>query len=485
MRKPRFLRAAVGRLGPGRVARGGPRAAAASLFSNHPRAATLLLALLIAGGPVTSPAAIRLHGLISDGAVLQQGIDVPIWGTANDGEKVTVVFQGQTVTTVAAGGRWLVKLKPLQPGGPFTLTIIGDNTIEVPNLLVGEVWVCSGQSNMAFQLIGVPNAPLVVAAARDPLLRLCTVPTARADVPQTEVSVQWQESGPAANSFSAVAYFFGRDLRQTLRVPVGLIHGSVGATAISWWLNQPAFDKVPALRAPIVAECQTNTSVLYNGMISPLQPYAIRGVIWYQGESDTPHPDRYQQLLPALITGWRQAWGQGDFPFLFVQAAPNRWWTPELREAQLCSWQQTSKTAMVVTTDVGDPIEIHPPNKEPVGARLARAARAIAYGEKIEYSGPIYESLTVTGTEAVLSFQHTGTGLVAKEGNLKGFTIAGADHQFTNAIAKIAGTRVLVSSPDVPHPVAVRYGWSKVPDVNLYNREGIPASPFRTDQPER
>lgn len=278
MRNTRFLReTAVGRLGPGRVERSGPRAASVSICFKLPRTATLLLALLIAGGPVTSPAAVRLHGLISDGAVLQQGIDVPIWGTANDGELVTVKFQGQIVSTVATEGRWLVKLKPLQPGGPFTLTIIGENQIEISNLLVGEVWVCSGQSNMAFQLIGVPNAPLVVAAARDPLLRLCTVPAARADTPQSEVSVQWRESGPAANSFSAVAYFFGRDLRQTLRVPVGLIHGSVGATAISWWLNQPAFDKVPALRAPIVAEYQANTSVLYNGMIAPLQPYAIRG----------------------------------------------------------------------------------------------------------------------------------------------------------------------------------------------------------------
>ena len=441
----------------------------------------VLIITLVASGPV--PAAVKLHGLITAGAVLQQGIDVPIWGTANDGEKVTVVFQDQTVATVATGGRWVVKLKPLQPGGPFVMTITGENKIEVPNLLVGEVWVCSGQSNMAFQLIGVPHAPQVVAAARDPLLRLCTVPTARADAPQSEVSVQWQESGPVANSFSAVAYFFGRDLRQTLRVPVGLIHGSVGATAIGWWMNQLAFDRVPALHAPMVAEYQTNISVLYNGMIAPLQPYAIRGVIWYQGESDTPHPDRYQQLLPALITGWRQAWGQGDFPVLFVQAAPNRWWTPELREAQLCSWQQTPKTAMVVTTDVGDPIEIHPPNKEPVGARLARAARAIAYGEKIEYSGPVYESMQIDGNRAILTFSHTGSGLAAHGGELRGFTIASSDKQFVNATAAIAGTQIVVSSATVVQPVAVRFGWAAVPDVNLFNQEGLPAVPFRTDRP--
>ena len=439
-------------------------------------------ATLALGG--TAPAAVKPNSLFADGAVLQQGMVVPVWGTAADGERVTVRFQGQEVTTTAKAGRWLVKLKPLKPGGPSTMTINGQNRIEVKDLLVGEVWLCSGQSNMAMELMGTTHAKAVVAAAKDPLLRLCTVRTARGDTPQTEVGTAWHESGPYANAYSAVAYFFGRDLRKAVNVPVGLIHGSVGATAICWWMNQPAFDLVPTLRAPLAAECGNNVSVLYNGMIAPLQPYAMRGVIWYQGESDSHHPELYEQLLPAMIKGWRAAWGQGDFPFLFVQAAPCTNWPPEIREAQLASWQKTPQTMMAVTTDVGDPIEIHPPRKEPVGARLALAARAIAYGEKIEYSGPIYESMKADGDHIVLNFQHVGTGLVAKEGALKGFTIAGADGKFVSAEAKIAGATVVVTSKDVANPTAVRYGWANTPDVNLYNKEGLPASPFRTDRPE-
>jgi sialate O-acetylesterase len=294
------------------------------------------------------------------------------------------------------------------------------------------------------------------------------------------VSVDWRDASHA-NAFTAVGYYFGRDLRKVLNVPVGLIHASVGATAIGWWMPQPALDALPSVRGPIVAECKNNTSVLYNGMIAPLEPYAIRGVIWYQGESDTAHPDLYAQLLPAMIEGWRQAWGEGEFPFLFVQAAPNNRWTPELREAQLIAWQKTPNTAMAVTTDVGDPIEIHPIVKEPVGARLALAARALAYGEQIEYSGPIYQSMKVQGDHIVLSFQHVGGGLAAKDGDLKGFTIAGANGKFVKATAKIVGNTVVVLSKDVSNPTAVRYGWANTPDVNLYNREGIPASPFRTD----
>ena len=216
-------------------------------------------------------------------------------------------------------------------------------------------------------------------------------------------------------------------------------------------------------------------------MIAPLLPSAIRGVIWYQGESNVSNPFQYQTLFPTLIKDWRTAWGQGEFPFLFVQVAPYHTMTPELREAQLRCWQTTPKTAMVVITDCGAATNIHPPRKEPVGQRLALAARAIAYGEPLEYSGPIYDSMTVTGAQVVLRFQHTGTGLVAKDGALQGFTIAGADKQFTNATAQIAGTQVLVSSPAVPEPVAVRYGWSNVPAVNLYNQEGLPAAPFRSD----
>jgi sialate O-acetylesterase len=221
--------------------------------------------------------------------------------------------------------------------------------------------------------------------------------------------------------------------------------------------------------------------VLYNGMIAPLLPYAMRGVIWYQGEANVGRERQYQTLFPAMIADWRQAWGEGDFPFLFVQIAPYRDLTPEIREAQLLSWQRTKNTAMAVTIDCGDANDIHPPHKQPMGARLALAARALAYGEKIEYSGPVFDSMKIVGANAVLHFTRPGGGLVAKDGELKGFTVAGADKVYHPAQAKIVGGTVVVNSPAVPQPVAVRYGWANVPEGNLFNRAGLPASPFRTD----
>jgi sialate O-acetylesterase len=216
-------------------------------------------------------------------------------------------------------------------------------------------------------------------------------------------------------------------------------------------------------------------------MIAPLLPYAIRGVIWYQGESNVGRERQYRTLFPAMIADWRRAWGEGNFPFLFVQIAPHRDMTPEIREAQLLSWQNTKNTAMAVTIDCGDANDIHPAHKQPVGARLALAARALAHGEKLEYSGPVFESMKIKGTNAILYFTHPGGGLVAKDGPLKGFTIAGADKVFHQAQAEIRGQTVVVSSEVVPQPVAVRYGWARVPEGNLYNRAGLPASPFRTD----
>jgi len=224
-------------------------------------------------------------------------------------------------------------------------------------------------------------------------------------------------------------------------------------------------------------------TVLYNGMIAPLLPYAMRGVIWYQGEQNVGRERQYQTLFPALIADWRRAWSEGNFPFLFVQIAPFRANTPEIREAQLLTLQRTTNTAMAVTVDCGDADDIHPPHKQPVGARLALAARALAYGETIEYSGPVFESLKIKGADAVLQFTHPGGGLVAKDDELKGFTIAGADNVFHPAQAKIAGSTVIVNSSVVPQPVAVRYGWANVPEGNLFNRAGLPATPLRTDAP--
>jgi sialate O-acetylesterase len=490
------------------------------------------IAACVASAPSAARAEVKLNSLFSDGAVLQQGIAVPVWGTAKDGEQVTVKLQDQTITTTAKDGRWLVRLKALQPGGPLTLTVAADgNSVVVSNVLVGEVWLASGQSNMAFPLSRAANAAETIAAARDPQLRLLTVPRAALDAPATDVHVGWEESTPeTAAKFSAVAWFFGRELRKTLRVPVGLINSSVGGTPAEAWTSHATLEADPELKQaldryadsvrnfdPATAAARQKKTLeqylanvakakaagtrppatprppadprqstgrpacLYNGMIAPLEPYAIAGAIWYQGEANSGRAAEYQKLFPAMIKNWRQAWGQGEFPFLFVQIAPHQGMSPEIREAQLLSWQKVPRTAMAVITDIGNETDIHPTQKEPVGARLALAARAIAYGEKIIYSGPVYDSMTVDGNRAVLSFKHIGSGLMSKGDDLKGFTIAGADGKFTSATAVIEGDKVVVSGATVEKPVAVRYGWANTPDVNLFNKEGLPATPFRTD----
>ncbi|MEI8316273.1 MAG: sialate O-acetylesterase [Verrucomicrobiota bacterium] len=468
-------------------------------------ALTLLVTLTIGG---VTQAAVKPHGLFTDGAVLQQGIEAPVWGTANDGEKITVKFQVQEVSTVAKDGRWMVKLKPLKPGGPFTMTITGENTVVVNDLLVGEVWVCSGQSNMHFPLKQATTGAAALAACRDSELRLCTVPNAGGPEPLRDVAVQWTECSPTnAADFSAVGYFFGRDLRRARKVPVGLIHASVGGTGVQFWMSWRGIEANPAFHAWVdagkAAEIKyqaalakyeqqpwTNTppkrvertiGKVYNGMIAPLQPYGIRGVIWFQGESNSTTAQAYTGWFLEMLRGWRADWGIGDFPFLVGQLGP--FVTPEIREAQLVCWQKSTNTAMIVSVDCSEGAkEVHFPKKEPVGVRLALAARAVAYGEKVEYSGPIYDSLNIDGNRAILSFKHTGTGLEARDA-LKGFTIAGADKKFVAATAKIDGDRVVVSSPEVTQPVAVRYGWSTAPELSLYNKNGLPSSPFRTDIP--
>ncbi|MDB6125572.1 MAG: Sialate O-acetylesterase [Pedosphaera sp.] len=486
---------------------------------------TSFIALLFCAVSVAR-AEVKLNNLFSDGMVLQQGVAVPVWGTAKDGEKVTVNFQGQTVTTTAKNGRWLVRLKPLKHGGPFTMNVAGENQLTVTNVLVGEVWVASGQSNMSFVLSRASTGPAAIAAANDPQLRLFTVPHEAADEPKTEVAATWKEcTSETASNFSAVAYFFGRDLRQARKVPIGLIDASVGGTPAESWLSRKALDADPELKEvleryaaaikkfesdptakPASAPEKSSASAakpasgrksasppadprrsakrpsgLYNAMIAPLQPYAIAGAIWYQGEANAGRAKQYQKLFPALIQDWRQAWDTKDLPFLFVQIAPYGLSKPEIREAQLLVWQKVPHTAMAIITDHGEEKNIHPVEKEPVGHRLALAARAIAYHEKLEYSGPVYKSMKVKGNEAILSFTHADGGLAAHDGGLKGFTIAGADGNFIDATAKIKKDKVIISSPSITKPVAVRYGWSPFVNVNLFNKEGLPATTFRTD----
>jgi sialate O-acetylesterase len=631
---------------------------------------------LTLGAPVVHADVIP-NPLFTDNAVLQQGMKVPIWGTADPGERISVEFAGQRVsTTTSPDGKWLVNLSRLKAGGPHTLTISGRNKIVLTNILVGEVWICSGQSNMERQLgpragqQPITNWEQEVAAANYPEIRHFGVAQTKAFAPIQTVQGSWAVcSSETVSNFTAVGYFFGRDLYQARHVPIGLIHSSWGGTPAEAWTSEAALNTLPDFAEPLahvkrlvadpaqgrretqarqdewyrakdpgttanppwsVTDLDTNSwktmtlptywenagypgfdgtfwfrrtvelpdnwdgsdvelhlgavddndttwvngsqvgatmgwdvprvyrlsagvlkrgtnviavrvldtgangglwggddpmrlivnaggktnsisltgpwlckqgvslidvgwpptdysqsssapTVLYNGMIAPLLPYAIRGVIWYQGESNVGRERQYRTLFPTMIADWRQAWGEGNLPFLFVQIAPFRDSSPEIREAQLLSWQHTTNVAMVVTIDCGDANDIHPPHKQPVGARLALAARALAYGEKLEYSGPVFESMKIKGANAILAFTHPGGGLIAKDGPLQGFTIAGADKVFHPAHAEIRGNTVVVSSEAVSQPVAVRYGWARAPEGNLYNRAGLPASPFRTD----
>ncbi len=457
---------------------------------------------------------------------------VPVWGWANPGEAVTVEFAGQKKTEKAdANGQWLVKLDPMAASAEPRELKAGDRVLK--NVVVGEVWLCSGQSNMHFRMNGVQNALSEIAAANHPSLRFFTVEHQFAQRPAPDAKGAWKPISPAtAATCSAVAYYFGRDLHRKLGVPIGLLISSIGGTRIETWMrpetlaatgesssliekwkpvspeefeniatayrayqhqrdhvHPQAVKAAKAQGAPVPPapqmpklRCHDCPSALHNGMIAPLQPFAIRGAIWYQGESNSGQPAPYEKLLPAMIADWRRVWGS-ELPFLFVQLAPHRNTHPAFREAQHRIWQKNPRTAMVVTTDVGDADDIHPTRKRPVGERLALAARALSYGETLEYSGPVFKSMSVEGARAVISFTHTGAGLIGKENALKGFTMAGADGKFLPARAEINGSTVVVTAEKVTKPVAVRYGWAMVPDGNLFNREGLPAAPFRTDSP--
>lgn len=499
------------------------------------RTTTLLLIALLFHAVVQ--ANVVPNSLFSDHMVLQRNIAVPVWGTADEGEQVTVTFNGQRLTATAINKKWMVKLAPLKAGGPFTMTIAGNNTITINDIMVGEVWLCGGQSNMERHLgLQAGQKPIVngeaeVAAANYPQIREFYVPkVGGSPEPLASVNAKWSVCTPeSVPNFSAVGYFFAKEIFNNLKVPVGIIHSSWGGTPAERWTSKASIESNPALKelidaynrdikefptklgdfkkneqaimakwaADTVAARQAGKSLprkptapvdpvrtgcgsLYNAMIAPLIPYAMKGVCWYQGEANNGRGKQYQTLLPALIENWRTTWAQGDFPFLIVQIAPFRNIKPDIREAQLLITQKTKNTALIVTTDVGDSTDIHPANKKPVGERLALAARALAYKQKLEYSGPVYTSMKKEGDKIVLQFKY-GKGLNSKDEPLKGFTIAGTDGQFIPATATIKGNKVIVSSDGVNDPVAVRYGWSNVPDVNLYNGVGLPASPFRTD----
>ncbi len=644
----------------------------------------LISAFVILSVQASICADIRLPAIINDHMVLQQNQPVNMWGWADPGETVTVSFSGHLSKSAAAvtasDGKWKMKLTVPEAGGPYTLVFEGNNRIEINDVMVGEVWVCSGQSNMEFGIKGVNNAEEEIKSAEKySMIRQFRPPRHAAAEPQEDCKGQWLIcDSENVQHYSAVAFFFARELTDELNVPIGLIHSSWGGTPAQAWTRKEVIDQFPyyveqkkkieqskinpdrfetelekkieqwntqaasmdtgmeenwydpklndsnwktmsipvrwekvigqfdgivwfrkkidipeslsgkdlylhlgpvddmditwvngervgsmqvygnwkkyrryQVPASILKEkdnvivvrvldvsggggmhgnaklmkltdrfqsesvplagdwlyrksCSTRhlpryprpfkiqdqhvPSALYNGMIAPVIPYTIRGAIWYQGESNASKAHQYRKLFPAMIENWRVDWGQGNFPFYFVQLANFTKVLPEpadsdwaeLREAQLMTLG-LENTGMAVTIDIGDANDIHPRNKQDVGKRLSLWALAKDYGRDIVYSGPLYKMMEIDGSNVIIHFDHAGSGLTAKGGSLKGFAIAGPDRKFVWADAEIKGDTVVVSSSEVAKPVAVRYAWAKNPVCNLYNQEGLPASPFRTD----
>jgi sialate O-acetylesterase len=430
---------------------------------------------------------LRLHGLFGDHGVLQCEAAAPVWGTAAPGETVTVEIAGQKkVATADANGRWKVVLDPVKAGGPHTMTVSGRSTIAVNDLYFGEVWLCSGQSNMRMGVGLCRDAAAEVAAADYPQIRAFTVPVRPSTRPEREVHGTWKICSPrTAARFSATAYYFAREIHKKRGVPVGILHSSVGATPAEHWTSRRALESDPDLAGMLGASkdpCALCPTWLYNGMIAPLVPYALRGALWYQAESNSGRADQYRKLFAAMIRGWREDWGQ-DFYFGFVQLPDcglelgGAW--PEMREAQ-ASALSLPRTGMAVTIGLGVKNDLHPTNKQDVGKRLALWALHDVYGMDVVHSGPVCESMKVDGNRAVLSFKNVGGGLVAAGGKLAGFEIAGRDGTFVAAQAAIEGSKVAVWSDRVASPAAVRYAWADDPAVTLFNQEGLPAAPFRT-----
>ena len=462
----------------------------------------LVLLLAVAWAPA-APAAVKLASLIGDNMVLQRGEAVPIWGWDDPGTQVTVTMGETKVTATAdAKGKWCVQLPAMAAGGPHTLTVAGTTSVTVSNILVGDVWLCSGQSNMEWPVGASDNAQQEIAAADYPRIRHIKIPHVPADQPKEEVAAgPWQVCTPEnVPGWTAVGFFFARYLQQQLDVPVGLIGSNWGGTRIEPWTPPVGFQQVPALKeiADNLATFPAKNAdgninhqsplALYNGMIAPLVPYGIKGALWYQGESNNGEAMLYFEKKKALINGWRALWNKPDLPFYFVQLAPFRYGGDPKNLAGIWEAQTATlalpNTGMAVTVDISNLTDIHPKNKQDVGKRLALWALYQLYGKSdLVYSGPLYKSLAVEGNKIRLTFDHVGGGLVSRNGQpLNWFTIAGEDKNFVEAKAEIDGDTVVVSADAVANPVAVRFGWTQEAEPNLSNKAGLPASPFRTDK---
>ncbi|HEX5235564.1 MAG TPA: sialate O-acetylesterase [Silvibacterium sp.] len=502
---------------------------------------SLVLSLLFLS--IAARAEVTLPKMLSDHMVLQRDRPIHLWGWAGPGESVTATLQSATAGTHADDlGRWSLYLPPQQAGGPYQVTIAGANTITLTDVMIGDVWFASGQSNMELPLMGFPGQAVVtngqqeIRNANHPELRLLHMSRKAVPYPQQDQGESWTLCTPeTAASFSAAAYFFGREIAAREHITIGLIDSTWGGTPAEAWVSMDTIGSDAALM-PVFSEWAHTSddyiddarriareksedeaaraagrpvaehpwhpdlnswspSWLYNGMIAPAVNYPIKGVLWYQGETNSANDraNMYQRIFPALITDWRKQWHQARLPFLYVQissftSTPQETWAI-VREAQRRTLK-LANTAMVVTTDIGTPDNVHPPDKQDVGHRLALAARALAYGEQVEYFGPLYRQATTEGSRLRVWFTHAN-GLTAKGGALTGFEIAGEDKKFVPATAHVDHSpegptpddpTVLVSSSEVPNPVYVRYDWSNAPQTNLFNAAGLPASPFTSEE---
>lgn len=459
---------------------------------------------------LTASADVKLPSIIGSHMVLQRGVECPIWGWADPGEKVTVSFAGHhRSATAGKDGKWSVNLAAMKANAKGqTMTIDGNNSLKLDDILIGEVWLCSGQSNMEWSVRASANATEEIANGNHPRIRHIKIPHRPSLKPELDVnSSGWQPAASAVvPNFTAVGYYFGRHLMNELDVPIGLIGSNWGGTRIEPWTPPVGFKETPALKSITdklsdypsmrkvknkktgkVSESINHQSplALYNGMIHPLLPYSIRGAIWYQGESNNGEGMLYFEKMKALIHGWRKVWNNDQMPFYFVHLAPYNYGAP--REGQLPGiWQAQLKslsiphTGMAVTTDIGNVKDIHPKNKQDVGKRLALWALAKTYGKKgIVYSGPLYKSHQSEGGKIRVSFKETGSGLKSLDGKpLTHFEVAGADKKFVSAQAEIDGATVVLSNADVKEPKHFRFGWSQLAEPNFGNKEGLPAAPY-------
>lgn len=458
---------------------------------------SIFLSLLVLCG--SAVAETRLPAFFSDGMVVQRNTEIAIWGWDEPGQRVSVrAGWGERASTRAGDdGRWRLALATPGAGGPFMLTVKGSSRVERRDVLVGEVWFASGQSNMDMRMRGNTNQPIIgsneaILHANNDRIRLFTAERQYSEEPMDDVVGEWLPASPASvKTFSAVGWFFAEKIEKLVDVPVGIILSAWGGSAVESWIDARTLASYEHLgfREALANQPERRTpTLMYNGMLHPFIGYGMRGVIWYQGETNRARPGEYLELFPAMVRTWREQWGIGDFPFYYAQIAPKSWDggnSAFLREAQLDSMAALPNMGMAVTLDVGECEQIHPAEKRTVADRLAYWALAKDYGfDVIGYSGPVYREMeTSEDGKVVLRFDHAPRGLASFGKELEGFEIAGEDRVFHPAKAAIAAREVTVTvwSGDVPAPAAVRYAFGDCPPATLYNTEGLPASSFRTD----